>query len=142
MEALIPKAPAASQESLKYRAGWLRAEVGLAQGRTDEVIRFLETTPPVPQAWDENQNGPAYNTPFLRDALARAYARKGDLDKAIAEYERLTTFDPKREAQFLIHPKYHYRLGLLYEQKGQKTKAADAVPQVPRPLEGRRSRIE
>ncbi len=62
--------------------------------------------------------------PFLKDVLARAYAKKGELDKAIAEYERLTTFDYRNEAQFLIHPKYHYRLGLLYEQKGLKAKAA------------------
>jgi tetratricopeptide (TPR) repeat protein len=64
-----------------------------------------------------------YNTPFLRDSLARAYAKTGNLDKAIAEYERLIAFNPKAESRLLIHPKYHYRLAKLYDQKGLKDKA-------------------
>ena len=128
MEALIPKVEATnsgnSQEGLKYNAGMLRAEVLLAQGRIAEVIVFLTKTPPRPQAYTSGLQYYSYNVPFQKDVLARAYAKKGELDKAIAEYERLTTFDYRNEAQFLIHPKYHYRLGLLYEQKGLKAKAA------------------
>jgi len=55
--------------------------------------------------------------------LARAYWKKGDLEKAISEYERLMTVDPKNQIRYLIPPLYHYRLGMLYEQKGQNDKA-------------------
>lgn len=63
------------------------------------------------------------NTPFLRDALAKAYVERGETDKAIAEYERLITFDPIKPARLLIHPLYHYRLAMLYEQTGKKDQA-------------------
>ncbi|OGD22072.1 MAG: hypothetical protein A2W03_05445 [Candidatus Aminicenantes bacterium RBG_16_63_16] len=65
-----------------------------------------------------------YNLNVPRDLLARSYAEAGELEKAIAEYERILTFDPNDPDRRLTDPLCHYRLAKLYEQKGQKTKAA------------------
>lgn len=65
----------------------------------------------------------AYNLPPFKDVLARAYQQNGEIDKAIAEYERLLTISPKNPSRALIHPLNYYRLGKLYEQKGDKAKA-------------------
>jgi tetratricopeptide (TPR) repeat protein len=65
-----------------------------------------------------------YNTPFLKDVLARAYWKSGDLERAAAEYRKLMTIDPSNRIRYLIHPLYHYRLGRVLEEKGDKTGAA------------------
>ena len=61
--------------------------------------------------------------PPLRDVLARAYIQKGRIAEAIAEYERLSRFDPKGEGRFLISPEYHYSLAKLYEKVGSIEKS-------------------
>jgi tetratricopeptide (TPR) repeat protein len=58
-----------------------------------------------------------------RDELARAYVQKGDLDAAVREYERITTFDPASRERRLIHPLHRYELAKSYEKKGMKEKA-------------------
>jgi tetratricopeptide (TPR) repeat protein len=55
--------------------------------------------------------------------LARAYVQKGDLDSAIAEYERITHFDPTSKDRRLIHPLHRYELAKLFEKKGMREKA-------------------
>jgi len=64
-----------------------------------------------------------YNLPWSKDLLARAYIKKGYLDKAISEYERLINFDPAGKDRRIINPKYHYNVAMLYQQKGRKSKA-------------------
>jgi tetratricopeptide (TPR) repeat protein/predicted Ser/Thr protein kinase len=119
----------ASEERSRFR-NWipllqdvLNAQVLLEEGSLDEAIKACKETP-VPEAPEIGiSTAQPYNVLFMRDALARAYVRSGELDKAIAEYERLLTFDPKSGDRRLIHPTYHYRLAKLYEEKGQTTKA-------------------
>ncbi|MEW5900949.1 MAG: tetratricopeptide repeat protein, partial [Acidobacteriota bacterium] len=63
-----------------------------------------------------------HKSPYV-DLTARVLAKKGNLAKAISEYERLLkTFDLTESTHF-VHPLYHYRLGLLYERAGDAMKA-------------------
>ncbi|MCJ7488380.1 MAG: hypothetical protein MUQ25_19755, partial [Candidatus Aminicenantes bacterium] len=45
--------------------------------------------------------------------------------KAIGVYQKLLTFDPSSQDRRIRIPIYHYRLGRLYEETGQKDKAAE-----------------
>jgi serine/threonine protein kinase/Tfp pilus assembly protein PilF len=103
----------------------LQGEVFLSEGKPEQAIKILEKSPP----WAIEMSNTAliwgHNLPFYKDVLARAYRARGDVDKAIAEYVRLMTIDPKNQIRQLIHPIYHYRLAQLYEQKGLKEKARE-----------------
>ncbi len=101
----------------------LHSEILLAEGALDEAIAAcLATIPLIIPSMSTDQIGP-YNAPVPRDTLARAYLEKGDLDKAIEAYEKIVTFDPSGSDRRLIHPRYHYKLAILYEKKGANTEA-------------------
>jgi tetratricopeptide (TPR) repeat protein/TolB-like protein len=104
---------------------WLHAEILIAEGSSDEAIKIFENIvyPPIPSMRIDDV-GPD-NMPFIRDTLARAYLKSGDVDKAIAEYEKMITFDPEGQNRRLIHPKYRYLLAKLYEEKGEVAKAIE-----------------
>ena len=59
-----------------------------------------------------------YNLPPQTDLTAISYEKLGQPDKAIEEYKKITYYDPHSLERRIIHPVYHYRLGLLYEEKG------------------------
>ena len=97
----------------------------MAGGSADEAITIAEKIVFMDPPLMNTASVAVTNQPFLKDVLARAYWKKGDLDKAISEYKRLMTIDPKNQLRFLIHPLYHYRLGRIYEEKSEKALARE-----------------
>jgi serine/threonine protein kinase/tetratricopeptide (TPR) repeat protein len=103
----------------------LYGEILLAEGNLDECISYCEKEL---KSKIPNWNLVVilgHNIPFMRDVLARAYKEKGEIEKAITEYERLITFDPDSRDRLLVHPKNYYRLAMLYEQQGNSAKAVE-----------------
>ena len=111
--------------SAKVRHNWLQSEILIAEGRPDEAIEIFQNIvyPPFPGLRIDSIV--LDNMPFIRDTMVRAYLKKDDIDRAIAEYEKRIVFDPEGKERRLIHPKYHYLLGKLYEEKGEKAKAVE-----------------
>jgi tetratricopeptide (TPR) repeat protein len=59
------------------------------------------------------------------DSLALAYYRSGDMEKAKEEYERITSLTDGRLTAGDIYAKSFYKLGEIYEQQGNKSKAIE-----------------
>lgn len=114
----------------------LKGEVELAGKKYDEAIASFEMA--------ANLRGL-----MLEDTLALAYARSGNVDKAIEKYLEFIQKDVLGyEAQDLWSVA-HYELGALYEKKGQPAEAAkyygrflelwkDADPDIPEVTEARK----
>ncbi len=97
------------------------AEVLLAQDSLEKVIVLAETI----SQWQVHHPMYTAQTAIIhsKDIAARAYIKKGDIDSAILEYERLTDPDPNKRGRCLIRPIWRYELAKLYEEKGIKAKA-------------------
>jgi serine/threonine protein kinase/tetratricopeptide (TPR) repeat protein len=127
IEALLPAIRSDSDADGVRTANWLAlldAEILLAEGRPNDAIRRIagDFKLRVPSA------GPELfymNAPFTQDVLPRAYAAKGDLDRAIGEYKKLLSFDPVSKDRRLKNPRYEYRLAKLLEKSGNRAEAVD-----------------
>jgi len=122
-EALAAGLDPATNDDLIFNRALAKAEALLAAGRVDDAIALAEglhlrqfVTARIPDI-------ASYNQPFLKDVLARAYWKKGDLDRAVAEYRKLLTVDPANQVRYLMSPLYHYRLGRVLEAKGDRVGA-------------------
>ena len=103
----------------------LKREVLFAEGAYDEAVRVFKEGPPVQVNLSVYTTVQQKNLPFQADFAGRAFAKKGETDKAIAEYERLVSTDPGVRDGALIHPFSRFRLAALYEAKGAPEKAAE-----------------
>jgi serine/threonine protein kinase/Tfp pilus assembly protein PilF len=103
----------------------LQAEALLAEDSVEKAITFAEESYPKEIPETPSMQLLFYNVPAQQDVLARIFLQESDLEKAISEYKRLITFDPKSKDRRLISPVYHYKLAKLYEKKGQLVEAAE-----------------
>jgi tetratricopeptide (TPR) repeat protein len=119
------------KEILAENISLLETEIDLAEGAAEGALAYLEQNDSYVRkrtSFSDLITGYSLyivinrNWTQFKEALARAYASKGDFDRAIAEYERLVSPDPKKTSS-LIHPRFYYSLGKLYEKKGAKDKA-------------------
>jgi tetratricopeptide (TPR) repeat protein len=131
----------------------LQAEVLLLEGKPAEAIAWIEKelklTIPAYGPPNFPFNYYYLNFPLDQDVVPRAYAKIGNIDKAIEAYRKLIDFDPKKADRRMHNPLYHYRVAKLYELKGLKDRAKaeylklleiwkDADPDIPELVDARR----
>jgi len=112
-----------TNNDLFFLRALIKAEANLAAGRVDDAIAVAESLSLRSFITARIPDIASYNQPFLKDVLARAYWKKGALDKAAAEYRKLLTVDPANQVRYLMSPLYHYRLGRVLEEKGDRAGA-------------------
>ncbi len=126
IKTLFPKLTPIYKERYRYREDFLYTQILLKEDSLEKAIEIVNNLKSFETPFGFTLNYFVYNFPRSKDGLAQAYSRKGEVDRAIMEYKRLTELDPFKREWCLINPKYHYRLGMLYERRGQIDKATES----------------
>jgi tetratricopeptide (TPR) repeat protein len=124
METIIESIPESQKPILNFMYKSLQGKIYLVEGAFEDTILILEELLQnrISFSW-YTQNYWALRFLFTREALAQAYEKQGEVDKAISVYEKLI-LSPVKERPEMIYPKYHYYLARLYEKSGR---ISDAV---------------
>jgi serine/threonine protein kinase/tetratricopeptide (TPR) repeat protein len=122
---IIPKLDPGDKEFMTFRQDYLGGEISLAEKSFDQAISILMNSKPLQEPTIYNTGGIIYSIVNQKRILARAYIQNGELDKAITEYNLLTTFDPNSKSKHLAYPLDYYRVARLYEQQGNTAKAIE-----------------
>jgi tetratricopeptide (TPR) repeat protein len=122
-EAIYAGLDPATREEFSFPWMYTMAEALLAADRVDDAIAAGEKLVVGILPSLSVSDIASYNQAFLKDVLARAYRKKGDLDRAAAEYRKLLTIDPANNLRCWMSPLYHYRLGRVLEEKGDRAGA-------------------
>jgi tetratricopeptide (TPR) repeat protein len=101
----------------------LSSEILLSQGKAEEAISEFQKGPRPQLSFININTLTSANFPLRDDFTARALVSKGNLEAAIAEYERILL--PANTGGHLVHPLARYRLAGLYEKKGLTAKAVE-----------------
>ncbi len=100
----------------------LMGEIELRSENYSKAIEYLIKANSLMPYQNGLENPPEDHALFI-DPLARAYYRAGDLDKARAEYERITQLTTGRIKYGDIYAKSFYMLGKIHRQQGDTAKA-------------------
>jgi len=120
IKSLLPDAMPWNKDLAQLYHDFLYAEVLLAEDSPEKAMAVGEK---LSELEIDDATNIYYWFSRSKNVVARAYIKKGDADRAIAEYLRLTDPDPVKRGRCLIRPTWHYELAKLYEEKGLKAKA-------------------
>jgi serine/threonine protein kinase/lipopolysaccharide biosynthesis regulator YciM len=75
---------------------------------------------------DSLTKNPYEQSAFYLNMLAEAYLKAGNREKAQEQYEKITRLTAGRREDGEAYAKSYYRLGTIYEQKGEPAKAVES----------------
>jgi tetratricopeptide (TPR) repeat protein len=128
----INETQAAAEEIRKLAEGWLNGKLiryyhhllGNIELKRGNYSRAIESLNKAVSYLDFQVNTTDRHASF-HEPLALAYLRSGDLGRAQEQYERIVRLTTGRAECGDIYAKSFYTLGKIYEQKGERTPAAE-----------------